>query len=292
MQRELLRLRLYLGFVKFEHTAFALPLIVAGAMLAAGGMPGLGTLSLIIAAAAGARACAMAFNRLADRLYDAQNPRTAGRELPSGLMSVGEGWMVLAAGACIYVAAAAALGRLCLFLSPVPLFVFAAYPYLKRFTCLSHLGVGIADALGPLGAWVAVRCSLGAPVLEDSLPLAYLAGFTVLWVSGFDIIYATLDGDFDRSAGLKSLPALLGRQDALSVSGAMHFLAGALLAFLYMLEFAGPFPLFILAAIAGMLLYEHQRTDDVHFAFFTANAIIGALVLALVATGLLIPPPT
>ncbi len=281
----------YSRFVKFEHTVFALPLILAGAVLAAGGIPGLETIALIVIAAAGARTCAMALNRVIDRHLDAQNPRTAGRELPSKAMSLKEAWMVLLAGTFIYLLAAAILGSLCLFLSPIPLLVFAVYPYLKRFTCFSHLGIGIADSLGPAGAWVAVRCAAGAPVFEDLLPLIYLAGFAVLWIAGFDVIYSTLDEEFDRATGLRSLPVLLGRPDALAVSGGMHFLAAGFLGFLYMLEFAGPFPFLILAAIAGLLLYEHQRAEDVGFAFFTLNAIIGLLVLALVAAGLLIPPP-
>lgn len=279
----------YMNFVRFEHTIFALPLILASALLAAENPPGIKVVALIIAAAAGARTCAMALNRLIDRKIDAFNPRTADRELPAGKMNLYEAWALILTASAIYLTSAAALGKICLYLSPVPLAVFAAYPYLKRFTVLSHLGVGAADAMGPLGAWVAVRCAAGRPILAEPAPLVYLSLFAFLWISGFDIIYATQDEEFDRSFGLHSLPARVGRADALRISGLLHFLAASCLGFIYMLEFSGPFPLAVLAAIILMFILEHARTDDIKFAFFTANAIIGALVLVFVGAGLFIP---
>ncbi|MEK7767872.1 MAG: UbiA-like polyprenyltransferase, partial [bacterium] len=220
----------YFSFVRFEHTVFALPLILAGALLGQDGRPPIRVLLWIVVAAAGARTCAMALNRLIDASLDARNPRTVDRELPSGRMTPRAGWAVAAAGTAVYLGAAAALGRVCLQLAPVPLVVFAAYPYLKRFTPLAHLGVGIADALGPLGAWAAVRAAAGAPLLADAEPLWLLVGFTVLWIAGFDVIYATLDETFDRRAGLHSLPAWLGAANALRVSGLLHAAAGGALA--------------------------------------------------------------
>lgn len=233
----------------------------------------------------------MALNRIIDAAADARNPRTAMRELPRGTLTLREAWSVAATGAAAYFAAAGLISSLCLLLSPIPLVVFALYPYLKRFTSLAHLGVGVADALGPLGAWVAVRSAAGAPVLEDAGGLWLLAAFAVLWITGFDVIYATLDEAFDRQEGLHSLPALLGKEDALRVSGALHFLAAACLGFLYVSEFAGPAPLFLLVAIVALLLYEHERIHDVHFAFFTANAGVSFLVLAFVLAGVFLPEP-
>ncbi len=282
------RLSNYLNFVRFEHTVFALPLILASAILAEERVPGAGVLALIVVAAAGARTCAMALNRLIDAKIDALNPRTANRELPAGKMGLREAWGLLLAASAVYLTAAAALGRTCLYLSPIPLAVFALYPYMKRITVLSHFGVGAADAMGPLGAWVAVRCAAGRPILDEPAPLIYFSLFAFLWISGFDIIYATQDEDFDRSFGLHSLPARLGRDDALKISGLLHFLAAACLGFIYMLEFAGPFPLLVLAAIILMLVLEHARIDDIRFAFFTANAAIGALTLAFIAAGLFV----
>lgn len=275
--------------MRFEHTIFALPLVLAAALLAKDGLPGIKVIMLIIAAAAGARTCAMALNRLIDSKIDALNPRTAKRELPAGKMSAREAWALILGASAVYLAAAAALGKICLYLAPVPLAFFAIYPYLKRFTILSHFGVGAADTMGPLGAWVAVRCAAGRPIMDEPAPLIYLSLFAFLWISGFDIIYATQDEDFDRSFGLRSLPARLGRADALMVSGFLHFLAAACLGFIYMLEFAGFIPLALLVAIIFMFFLEHTRSDDIEFAFFTANAAIGALVLVFIGTGLFLP---
>jgi len=284
-------LKKYLSFVKFEHILFALPLVFAGAFLAAHGLPGTRLIFLILVAAAGARTCALALNRLIDVEVDRRNPRTAARELPSGIMTLTEGKGVALAGAAVYVTAAGLISKLCLVLSPIPLLAFVLYPYLKRFTALAHLGVGVADAMGPLGAWVAVRSAGGAPIFEDAGALWLLTGFTILWIAGFDVIYATLDETFDREAGLHSLPAKLGRADALQVSGALHFLAATCLGFLYVSEFAGPGPLFLLVAIVALLLAEHERVEDVHFAFFTANAGVSFLVLAFISAGVLLPEP-
>lgn len=286
----------YLSFVRFEHTIFALPLVFAAALLAAAGptpaearVPRPLLALLILIAAGGARTCAMALNRVLDRDLDARNPRTANREIPAGRMSVREGWGVALAGAAVLVVAAGAISRLCLVLAPLPVIAFVIYPLLKRVTPLAHLGVGVADALGPAGAWVAVRSAAGQPVFSEAGPLWWLLGFTVLWIMGFDVIYALQDLEVDRKEGLHSLPAALGREGALTVSAALHFLAGGCLGCLYIDALAGPWALCCLIAIAGLLLAEHERPDDAQFAFFWANAGVSLLLFGMVALGLFAP---
>src|SRR5262245_10815222 len=210
----------YARFVKLEHTLFSLPLIVAGALIGRSSAAlTWGRLVLLLLAGAGARTFALSVNRIVDRALDARNPRTAARELPGGRMHLGEAWGVALAGLVVYVVCAALLPRICLLLSPIPLAVFVGYPYLKRFTPLCHLGVGLSLALSPLGGYVAVTGSLRG--IESVLPLA---GFALLWVAGFDIIYATLDEAHDRAHGVRSLPAAIGAAGALRVSGWFHFL--------------------------------------------------------------------
>lgn len=279
----------YLSFVRFEHTVFALPLIAAGAILATRSLPSARLAGLMLVAAAGARTCAMALNRIIDAGVDARNPRTAGRELPAGRMTHGEAWGVAAGGAVALAVAAGLMSRLCLVLTPVPLIAFVVYPYLKRVTPFAHLGVGLADALGPAGAWVAARSAAGAPVFADADALWFLFAFTALWIAGFDVIYGTQDEVFDRAEGLRSLPAWLGKTAALRVSGGLHFAAAVALGFLYQADLTGPVALFLLFAIVALLFAEHERPDDVQFAFFWANAGVSLLVLGFVLTGVLLP---
>jgi 4-hydroxybenzoate polyprenyltransferase len=273
-------MRALLDFVKFEHTLFSLPLLVAGAWLGADGPPALAPLLWILVAGTGARTLAMALNRILDRRIDARNPRTAGRELPSGRMGLGKAWGVAAAGLVLFYVAVAQLPPLCLTLSPVPLVIFVVYPLMKRFTSLAHFGVGAALAFGPIGAFVAVT-----GVLEGSAGAFLLAGFTLLWVGGFDVIYATLDEEFDRREGLRSLPATLGRTGALRVAAVVHVVAFALLAALTVLRLHGPWAWLALAAVGAMLALEHRQAHRVDFAFFRVNAVLGFVVLALVLVG-------
>lgn len=279
----------WFSFVRFEHTVFALPLVFAGAILSTRSLPSLKLAMLILVAAAGARTCAMALNRILDRDLDAVNPRTRDRELPAGKMSVGSAWGIAVAGGIALTVSAAAISRLCLLLVPIPILVFVLYPYLKRFTPLCHFGVGIADALGPGGAWVAARSAAGLPVFAESQGLWYLLAFTVLWIAGFDVIYATQDEAHDRASGIRSLPAALGRDRALAVSGMLHAAAAACLAFLWQGELNGPWALLALAGIFLLLIAEHERPDDIAFAFFWANAGVSLLVLVLVGAGILLP---
>ncbi len=270
-------LKKYLNFVRVEHTLFSLPLIYSGVFLAARTIPSLRLLSLVFVAGVGARIAALTLNRLIDREIDRRNPRTVNRELPAGRMTIPEALMVLLLGLALYFSAAAAISLFTFLLSPIPLIIFVSYPYMKRFTRLVHFGVGL-----PLGGWLAVKQSF-----DDLLPGALLATFTLLWVAGFDIIYATLDEDFDRKENLHSLVAQLGRQRALAVSAWLHGLAFAVLVVLYFLHIkalvAGP-----LLLITGWLLYlEQRRADKVEIAFFRINAILGFVVFGMVVVGVL-----
>lgn len=209
------------NFVKVEHTIFSLPLLLAGAWLGAGGeWPPLRVLLLIALAGLGARTLGMAMNRILDRRLDLLNPRTAGRELPGGRMSPFQAWSVAGGGLLVYLLACAALGPLCLLLSPIPAAALIGYSYLKRFTGLCHFGIGLCLMLGPLGAFVAAS---GGFAFTPSI--RWLALFTFCWISGFDIIYALQDLASDRATGVRSLPALLGSRGAQALAGLTHLVA-------------------------------------------------------------------
>jgi len=266
------RVALYGRMIRFSHSVFALPFAFASAVLAAGGGLSWRRAAWILVAMVAARSAAMAFNRLADERLDARNPRTAGRELPRGLVSRAEVWLFVAASAATFVVAAAMLNPLCLALSPVALLVVFGYSYTKRFTSLSHLVLGLALALAPLGAWLAVRGRFDAPPLALGLAVLF-------WVAGFDTIYACQDEAFDRAEGLHSLPARVGVARALLLARIFHGAAVALLAGLYVLVPLHPLYLAGVAAVAGLLVYEHAlvRADDlsrVDAAFFTVNGWI------------------
>ena len=270
------------SFVKVEHTLFSLPVMFAGAVLAAGTLPDPGVLGWVLLAGVGARTLAMALNRLIDREVDAANPRTAGRELPSGQMSLAEGWAIAAFGLLVYALACWNLPPICRVLAPLPVLVFAIYPYLKRITPFAHLGIGVALALAPLGGWVAVRGNL------EQLDAAWLlAAFTLFWVAGFDVIYATLDQESDRRTGIRSLPAWLGSPNALRVSATFHALAVVALAALYFRFLTGPIAGFGVALVALLLFAEQRLADRVNFAFFQINIAVGFAVFAVVMLGVI-----
>ena len=266
------RIVLYGRMIKFSHSVFALPFAFASAVLAVeGAIPWL-KLGWVVLAMVGARSAAMGFNRLADQWIDAKNPRTASRELPSGALSRAEVWVFVIASAGALVLAAGLLNPVCLTLSPVALAIVFGYSYTKRFTSLSHLVLGLALAAAPVGAWLAVRGSLAAPPI--------VLGFAVLaWVAGFDTIYACQDVEFDRREGLHSLPARLGVRRALALARVLHTCAAALLASLYWLAPLHSVYLAGVAAVGGLLVYEHSlvRHDDlsrVDAAFFAVNGWI------------------
>jgi 4-hydroxybenzoate polyprenyltransferase len=275
--------RAYLNFVKIEHTLFSLPVIYSGVALGSpDSFPPLRVLLLILVAATGARTAAFALNRIIDRRIDARNPRTRGRELPSGTLTTAQAWGVFAAGTVVYLAAAWGIAPICLALSPAPLIVFVVYPYMKRFTPLAHFGVGLALALGPAAGWFAVTLAF-----RQMQPILLLFLFTFFWVAGFDTIYATQDTASDRREGLHSIPAALGDRRAIQVSGLLHLAAFGCLAALTWTELnrlaALPF-----LVMAGLLLYfEHRMARNVAVAFFRINAVLGFVVLALVLAGVL-----
>ncbi|HEV8253470.1 MAG TPA: UbiA-like polyprenyltransferase [Vicinamibacteria bacterium] len=264
----------YARMVRLSHSVFALPFALASMTLAARGGVRWQQVLWIVVAMVAARSAAMGFNRLADHELDARNPRTAGRELPRGALTRGEVWAFVGLSAGLLVLAAAMLNPLCLALSPLALAIVFAYSYTKRFTSLSHVVLGLALGIAPVGAWLAVRGELAlTPVV---LALAVLA-----WVAGFDVIYACQDAEFDRREGLHSLPARLGIGRALHLARALHVMAVALLALIYRLAPLHPIYLAGVALVALLLVYEHRlvRPDDlsrVDAAFFTVNGWISA----------------
>jgi 4-hydroxybenzoate polyprenyltransferase len=273
--------------IKFEHTIFALPFALSAAAIAARGH-GLSLLRLagIVVAMAAARTAAMGFNRIADRHIDAKNPRTARRELPAGAVTLRAAWTLTLASAAVFVAAAALLGPLCLALSPVALALLFGYSFTKRFTFLCHLFLGLAIAAGPAGAWIAVR---GTFTLVPGLLMIAVA----CWIAGFDILYALADRDFDRSAGLHSIPARFGVAGALAISGALHAVTLAALFALPRVAGLGlPF-LVGVVVVAALLAYEHAivRPSDLSrldAAFFTLNGYVSVVFFAATLVDVLV----
>jgi 4-hydroxybenzoate polyprenyltransferase len=267
--------------IKFEHTIFALPFALAAATIAARGhgITAPRVLGIVVAMAA-ARTAAMGFNRIADRHFDAQNPRTAGRELPAGQVSLRAAWTLTLVSAAAFVAAAALLGPLCVALSPIALALLFGYSFTKRFTFLCHLFLGLAIASGPAGAWIAVRG-------DFTLVPGLLTVAVATWIGGFDVLYALADRDFDRGAGLHSIPARFGVTGALLVSGALHVVTvGALMALAPTAHLGLPYLLGVAVATA-LLVYEHAiiRPSDLsrlNVAFFTLNGYLS--IVFFVAT--------
>jgi 4-hydroxybenzoate polyprenyltransferase len=259
--------------IKFEHTLFALPFALAAAAIAARGHGlSLARLGGIVVAMAGARTAAMGFNRIVDRHIDAQNPRTAKREIPAGAISLRAAWALTLVATGVFVAAAAALGPLCLALSPIALFFLYGYSFTKRFTALCHLFLGLAIASGPAGAWIAVRGDFGW--VPGLLMIAVGA-----WIAGFDILYALSDREFDRNAGLHSIPARVGVAGALVLSALLHLVTvAALLVLASVAHLGGPY-LAGVAAVIALLAYEHAivRPSDLSrldVAFFNLNGYV------------------
>ena len=275
------KLTSYGNFIKIEHTLFSFPIVLAGTFLAAGGMPPLYLLALILAAAAGARTCAMGLNRMIDRGVDSENPRTRERELPSGKINLGEAYLITAAGLGLYFISCYLICSLVFFLSPIPLIIFVIYPFLKRFTPFCHFGVGLALAFAPLGGWVGVTCSL-----DNIFPAVLLAFFTFFWVSGFDIIYATLDEKSDLKNRIFSMVSVYGRETALKVSAICHILSFVSVTIFYLVEFRSLISGLVLVVIGVLLYYEHKKSSDIDLAFFKINILVGAAVFLFVICGL------
>jgi 4-hydroxybenzoate polyprenyltransferase len=273
------RIVLYLRMIKISHSVFALPFAFTGAVLAAGGLPTLHQALWISIAMVGARSGAMGLNRIIDRRIDAANPRTSGREIPSGKISVRDAAVFTVVSLGLMVLAAWQLNELCLKLSPLAIAVLVLYSYTKRFTWAAHFVLGIAIALAPLGAWVAIRGTLDPAILP-------LIGAVVFWLAGFDILYALQDIDFDCAYGLCSIPQRFGVRTTLLLARVFHATTLALLVAtgivfdLTIIYYIG------MAIVAILMIYEHSlvKSDDLsrlNMAFFNMNGYISITVFAV-----------
>jgi 4-hydroxybenzoate polyprenyltransferase len=275
-----------LEMIKWEHSVLTLPFGLTGAVLAARGIPGWYQLSWIAVALVAARSAAMAFNRVADHAYDAQNPRTKMRALPAGTLSRQFVVLFVVGSSVVFMLAAAQLNRLALYLSPVALGVILLYSYTKRFTRWSHLLLGLAMGVAPAGGWVAVRGTLDPQIL-------ILTAAVIFWGGGFDVLYACQDYDFDRAAGLHSVPRWFGIARALWIARVFHVVTLGLLGFLVYAMHLGPVAIAGVVAVALLLGYEHSlvSADDLsklNAAFFIMNGVISMVFLAFVTADFLI----
>lgn len=265
-------LRTYLEMIRFSHTVFALPFALMGAVLAARGIPSADRLLWILVAMVGARSGAMGVNRLVDRHLDAANPRTKQRALPQGRIAPAEAMVFVLASFGIFVWAAWRLNPLCFVLAPVAILVVVGYSYTKRFTAMSHCILGLSLGFAPIGAWIAVTGRLAlAPIV--------LGGAVLFWVAGFDVLYALLDIEFDRSTGLFSVPARLGPHAGLLVARLFHGLTLAGFAVLIPVLRLGPVYTAGLVLASALLVYQHvllQRHGlaKVEVACFQVNAVL------------------
>jgi 4-hydroxybenzoate polyprenyltransferase len=283
--RVLDRLKITLEMIKIEHTIFALPFAFMGAFLAARGLPGLAQCGWISLAMVGARSAAMAFNRLVDERFDAQNPRTENRALPRKLVARSFVVFFMVLTCSILMFAASMLNNLSFKLSPVALVIVFFYSYTKRFTWLSHLFLGISLACAPIGAWIAIRGHIAPAPLILGLAVA-------LWVAGFDVIYACQDIDFDRRAALYSIPQRFGLAGALWISGALHLMMVGLLILLFLEERLGGLSGAGLVMVTALLAYQHslvKPTDmsRANTAFFTLNGWISILLFVTTSADLI-----
>jgi 4-hydroxybenzoate polyprenyltransferase len=286
------RVRIVLEMIKFEHSVFALPFALVGALLAArmgGGLPTWRQLLWIVIAMVSARSAAMTVNRIADREYDRRNPRTANRAIPAGDLSVGFAWAFTAVLSAVLIIAAWQLNAAALKLSPLALAVLFFYSYTKRFTTWSHFVLGFCLGISPAAAWIAIRGSLDWRML-------ILSAAVTLWVGGFDILYACQDVEFDEAAGLYSIPRRFGIARALAVARTMHLLMAALLVGLAW-SFHLAWPAWAgIAVVAALLSYEHSlvKPDDlskINAAFFAVNGYISLLFLLFWGVAALVRRP-
>jgi 4-hydroxybenzoate polyprenyltransferase len=279
-------LRVTLEMIKWEHSIFALPFALCGAMLAAGGVPAWHQLAWIIVAMISARSGAMAFNRVADAAIDAANPRTQTRALPTGTLTPSFVTTFVVVSCAVFVLAASQLNHLTLILSPLALAIVLLYSYTKRFTRWSHLVLGFALGIAPAAAWIAVRASLDLRIL-------LLTAAVTFWVGGFDVLYACQDFDFDREAGLHSLPRYFGIRAALVIARLFHVIMLLLLVALVITFGLGKFAIAGVVAVAILLAYEHSLVSShdlskLNAAFFTMNGVISVVFFVFIAADLLV----
>jgi len=280
------KVTVFLEMIKFSHTIFALPFALTGALLAARGIPSGSQILWIVLAMVGARTAAMGLNRLIDADIDAQNPRTASRAIPAGLIGKGATALFIAASLALLLVAAAQLNPLCLKLSPLAVFFLVLYSYCKRFTALAHVVLGICLAAAPMGAWIAIRGAV-------ELPALMLGGIVLFWVAGFDILYALQDLEFDREAGLHSIPVALGVSGSLWAARLFHLIMLALLMALPTIMGLGTFFTVGIGVVTLMLAYEHWLLRDgdltkLDAAFFNMNGYISIAILVFSALDVLV----
>ena len=266
-----------LRMIKFEHTLFALPFAFLGAVLAANGLPTLWQILWITVAMFGARSAAMTFNRIIDRKFDAENPRTANRELPSGKLSVNFAWAFFIVSVALFELASYELNWLTLLLSPVALLSVLGYSYAKRFTSFAHLILGLSLAISPTAAWIAVRGTL-----DSEVPLL-LSLLVMMWTAGFDVLYACQDYEFDKRAGLRSIPSRFGIKNSLRIARIFHFQAFIVLVLLYFITGLGWLALIGVFAVGALMIYQHTlvKPNDLsrmNAAFFTTNAFVSVIL--------------
>jgi 4-hydroxybenzoate polyprenyltransferase len=286
MENVLRSTRVTLEMIKWEHSIFALPFALTGAVLAARGWPRLVVLFWIVVCMVSARSAAMAFNRLVDARLDAANPRTSMRALPAGRLTAGfvAGFVVIFAA--IFLAAAAMLNRLALELAPLTLVILLAYSYMKRVTRWSHLVLGLSLGIAPSAAWIAVRGSLDPRIVVLSLAV-------LLWVGGFDVLYSCQDFEHDREVALNSVPQAFGLKAAFWIARAMHVGMLCLLLWLVRLFVLGPIATSGVAIVGALLLYEHSIVSPrdlrrMDAAFFTLNGLISIAFFAFFAADVLL----
>lgn len=273
------KLKTTLNMIKFEHTLFALPFAFLGAILAANGLPTWWQILWITVAMFGARSAAMTFNRIIDRKFDAENPRTANRELPSGKLSISFAVTFLIASIIIFEIAAFQLNWLTFALSPIALLSVLGYSYAKRFTSFAHLILGWALAISPTAAWIAVRGTI-----DDPIPLL-LSLVVMMWTAGFDVMYACQDYEFDKKAGLRSIPSRFGIKNSLRIARMFHLQAFVALLLLYAATGLGLLALAGVLAVGALLIYQHTlvKPNDLsrmNAAFFTTNAFVSVILFA------------
>lgn len=273
--------------IKVEHTLFALPFAFTGMFLAARGIPSIWTIFWVVVAVLGARSGAMGFNRVADAKIDARNPRTAGRDIPAGRISMKEATLYTFISFAVYFFAAYMLNPLCLLLSPVPFIVFfILYSYTKRFTALCHIVLGVALGIAPIGAWVAVNGSLNFGIVMLGLAVLF-------WVSGFDIVYACQDIDFDREEGLFSIPKYLGLRNSLYLARLFHIIAFLIFLYTWIYFDLGFIYLLGILLTGGFMVYQHSiiKPEDLSrldMAFFNLNAYISVSICVFTFLDLMI----
>ena len=275
--------RHFLDAIKFEHTVFALPFAYVAMVLAANGWPDVRIVGWVTLAMVSGRTLAMAVNRLADRWFDARNPRTRGRHLPAGLLTPAQVVAAAVAAGAVFLLSAWMLNPLCLALAPLAILFLVGYSYTKRFTWLSHWILGFTDGTAAAGGWIAVRGGFDPPVFVLWFALT-------VWIAGFDLIYACQDVEFDRAEGLHPVPARFGIAAALRVAKVCHVLTVAAFALLGVLMGLGVLYWAGVALVAGLLVYEHSLVSPTDLsrldvAFFNVNGYIAVILFAAVLAG-------